>query len=99
MKNVINARFQPLNDARIVESCMDAVAVSDILGYDVIAYRIRWHKHKNFEWSIWFVPGINDHYKKEGEPIRRYIACFNDHEFEIIGSRILNKNRRNHGTQ
>ena len=46
-----------------------------------MAYRLRWFSGK---WSGWFVPGVNDLYKKPGEPLRRFWACFNDHEFEII---------------
>ena len=94
-EKVINAKFQPLNDERIVEGCMDDSEVSEILGLNIIAYRIRWHKYDNFEWSAWFIPGVNDLYKKDNEPERRYIACFNDHEFEVIGVKnsLYNRNK------
>jgi hypothetical protein len=51
------------------------------LGVEIIAYRIQWFSGS---WSGWYVPGVNDLYKKPYEPLRRYWACFNDHNFEII---------------
>lgn len=81
-KTIINAIFQPILNNDIVEGSTHENVVLDVLGIELIAYKIKWF---NGVWSTWFIPGVNDHYQKEDEPERTYVACFNDHEFELIG--------------
>lgn len=73
--------FEPQENSKWVDHCLNLSLDQDIFGCRIIAYRIQWFSGK---WSGWFVPGINDLYKKPGEPLRRFWACFNDHTFEII---------------
>ncbi len=68
-------------DNKIVDECLNLNIDMEMFGVEIAAYRIKWFSGK---WSGWFVPGVNDLYKKDGEPLRRYWACFNDHEFEFI---------------
>jgi hypothetical protein len=75
-------QFSPRADSNWVFSCMNTDLDTKLLGVKIIAYRIKWSSG----WSSWYVPGVNDLYKKNGEPLRRYWACFNDHNFEIIYS-------------
>lgn len=74
-------QFKPQLDNEWVEQCLNLSLDQKKWGCKIIAYRIQWF---NGQWSTWFVPGINDLYKKSFEPMRRYWACFNDHSFEII---------------
>lgn len=81
----ISGKYPPLGNKDIVQHCLHNGRVNEILGFSLVAYRIKWHNYKRLKWSIWFIPGINDFYQKDGEPKRRYIACFNDHDYEVIG--------------
>jgi hypothetical protein len=78
---VYTAVCKARNDQVWVDRCLDLDLDLERFGCRIVAYRLRWFSGK---WSGWFVPGVNDLYKKPGEPLRRYWACFNDHEFEII---------------
>ena len=73
--------FIPQQDDEWVEQCLNLSLDQKKWGCKIVAYRIRWF---NGNWSGWFVPGVNDLYKKSFEPLRRFWACFNDHAFEII---------------
>ena len=73
--------FAPQQDNEWVEQCLNLSLDQKKWGCRIVAYRIRWF---NDNWSSWFVPGVNDLYKKSFEPLRRFWACFNDHAFEII---------------
>lgn len=70
----------PLGDARWVNST-DSNLDLTLLDKKIVAYRIQWF---NGSWSSWYVPGVNDLYKKAGEPTRRIWANFNDHNFTYI---------------
>lgn len=70
----------PQNNQEWVNSLSTELDV-DIFGFKIVAYQIRWF---NGSWSSWYVPGVNDLYKKNNEPMRRFWACFNDHTFKII---------------
>ncbi len=72
----VGERIKPpaYNDLWVKES-LNLDIDSKILGVNIVAYRIQWF---NGTWSGWYVPGVNDLYKKPGEPYRRYWACFND---------------------
>ncbi|WP_051284163.1 hypothetical protein [Desulforegula conservatrix] len=72
--------FAPRNDNEWVDQCLN-LNLDKKFGCKIIAYKIQWFSG---DWSSWFVPGANDLYKKEGEPLRRFWACFNDHNFEIL---------------
>jgi hypothetical protein len=72
--------FGPQHDEEWVKQCLN-LNLDKKFGCRIIAYRIRWFSGR---WSSWFVPGVNDLYKKDGEPLRRFWACFNDHGFEIL---------------
>lgn len=72
--------FSPRNDNEWVDQCLN-LNLDKKFGCKIIAYKIQWFSG---DWSPWFVPGVNDLYKKEGEPLRRFWACFNDHSFEIL---------------
>ena len=74
-------KFAPQRDEEWVEQCLNLGLDMKKLGCRIVAYRIQWF---NGQWSNWFVPGVNDLYKKSSETLRRYWACFNDHHFEII---------------
>jgi hypothetical protein len=74
-------QFAPQQDSEWVEQCLNLSLDQKKWGCKIVAYRIRWF---NGNWSSWFVPGVNDLYKKSFEPLRRFWACFNDHAFEII---------------
>ena len=73
--------FDPQQDNEWVEQCLNLSLDQKKWGCRIVAYRIRWF---NGNWSSWFVPSVNDLYKKSFEPLRRFWACFNDHAFEII---------------
>lgn len=47
----------------------------------IVAYKVTWSAGSK---SGWFVPGYSDIYQKEGEPARRWWACFNDHSHEYL---------------
>jgi len=64
-----------------VTNCMNLNVDVQILGRDIVAYKI---KYFNNSWSSWYFPGINDMYQKKGEPCRRVWACFNDHTFMYL---------------
>lgn len=72
--------FGPRNDNEWLDQCLN-LDLDRKFGCKIIAYKIQWFSG---DWSSWFVPGVNDLYKKEGEPLRRFWACFNDHNFEIL---------------
>ena len=74
-------QFYALGDASWVTDCLNLNSDINKLGVKIVAYRIQWF---GGDWSGWYVPGVNDLYKKSGEPLRRFWACFNDHSFEII---------------
>ncbi len=78
---VFSIRLRPRKDEEWVESCLNLSLDQKKFGCHIVAYRIQWFSGS---WSGWFVPGANDLYKKPGEPLRRFWACFNDHTFEII---------------
>lgn len=73
-------QFSPRYNNTWVTSSMNTNLDIKLLGVKIVAYRIYW----STGWSGWYVPGVNDLYKKDGEPLRRYWACFSDHTFEII---------------
>lgn len=70
----------PLNDSRWTASNATNLDLL-YLGKKIVAYQIKWF---NGSWSKWYVPGVNDEYKKSGENVRRAWACFNDHTFRYI---------------
>lgn len=72
--------FSPRHDKEWVDQCLN-LNLDKKFGCKIVAYKIQWFSG---DWSSWFVPGVNDLYKKEGEPLRRFWACFNDHNFEIL---------------
>ncbi len=74
-------QFEPQRDQEWVSDCLNLNLDQRKFGCEIVAYKIQWFSGK---WSSWYVPGLNDLYKKSGEPLRRYWACFNDHSFEII---------------
>lgn len=74
-------KLSRINDLQWVDNCLDLDMDAEKFGVKIAAYRIQW---PGGQWSGWFVPGVNDLYNKDSEPIRRYWACFNDHNFEII---------------
>jgi hypothetical protein len=74
-------QFSRQNDAEWVDQSLNLNLDQEKLGVKIIAYRIQWF---NGTWSGWYVPGVNDLYKKASEPLRREWACFNDHKFEIM---------------
>jgi hypothetical protein len=78
---VFSVRLRPRNDQEWVEACLNLSLDQRKFNCRIVAYRIQWFSGA---WSGWFVPGVNDLYKKPGEPLRRFWACFNDHTFEII---------------
>lgn len=78
---VFSVRLRPRNDEEWVEACLNLSLDQKKFGCRIVAYRIQWFSGA---WSSWFVPGVNDLYKKPGEPLRRFWACFNDHTFEIV---------------
>lgn len=78
---VFSVRLKPRDDAAWVEECLNLSLDQKKFGCRIVAYRIQWFSGA---WSGWFVPGVNDLYKKPGEPLRRFWACFNDHTFEIV---------------
>lgn len=78
---VFSIRLTPRDDEEWVSECLNLSLDQKKFGCRIIAYRIQWFSGS---WSSWFVPGVNDLYKKPGEPLRRFWACFNDHSFEII---------------
>jgi hypothetical protein len=74
-------QFAPLRDSSWVDNCLNLGADIPKFGVKIIAYRLKWFSG---HWSDWYVPGVNDLYKKPGEPLRRQWACFSDHTFEIM---------------
>lgn len=74
-------KFSPQRDVEWVNQSLNLSLDQIKFGCDIIAYRIKW---SSGAWSGWYAPGVNDLYKKANEPLRRYWATFNDHEFEII---------------
>ncbi len=71
----------PIGNNLWVTNCLNLNVDMQILGRDIVAYKIKWRKGG---WSTWYFPGVNDLYIKQGEPFRRYWACFNDHTFMYI---------------
>lgn len=74
-------KFSPQRDEEWVKDCLNLNIDQRKFGCEIVAYKIKWLGGK---WSSWFIPGVNDLYKKPGEPLRRFWACFNDHSFQII---------------
>jgi len=79
---IIEETKEPLNNEDIVTHCLDIDKVSKILGYNPLFYKIQWF---NGNWSEWYKYGNSDSYQKDNEPPRRYIACFNDHRYKVVG--------------
>ncbi len=79
--HIYTATLKPQHNEKWVNDCLNLSLDFEQFGCKIIAYRIQWF---NGNWSNWFVPGVNDLYKKPKETLRRYWACFNDHSFEII---------------
>lgn len=61
---------------------------AEIYNVKIIAYKVRWF---NGKWSPWHIPGDDDTYKKNGEPLRRYWACFCDHTHTYLHQPISNQ--------
>ncbi len=75
------ATYPPQRDREWVNQCLNLSLDVEKFGFKIIAYKIKWFSGA---WSGWYVPGVNDLYKKNNEPLRRTWACFNDHSFKIL---------------